>query len=282
MSPSLNAFTESSVGRILYRPFQAALHLFRRLAHPGIPASHKIARVSYRFRIEHRRWSDKLILDECFKELQYELPRGAQGSLAERLFRDIVDSGKKPLIVDCGANIGVSVLWFTARYPEAHIVAIEPAPDNFAMLQRNCKGLEVDLRNVAIGPVDGAAHLSVEGLAGYAYQINLDGHGLPTQLVSLSTILAAKPSSTYRPFLLKVDIEGSEKALFSSGHAFLNEFPIILMEPHDWLFPGQGTSLEFFRFHADTRREVSIHKSTFASVALHPAGTHPEASGLQK
>ena len=49
---------------------------------------------------------------------------------------------------------------FSARYPEAHIVAVEPAPDNFALLRKNCAGLDVDLREAGIGAVDGTARLS--------------------------------------------------------------------------------------------------------------------------
>ena len=271
MRLSLYAFTQSPFGRIVYRPFQAALRLSRRLSHPGLPYDHKITRVSYRkrkFSIEHRRWSDKCIVDECFRDLQYNLPDGEQGRLADLLYREIVNSGKAPLIIDCGANIGASVLWFVARYPEAHIVAIEPAPDNFALMSANCSGLGADLRNVGIGAVDGTAFLSMEDRQGFAYQTNFKGDGLPTVIQSLKTIFASKPASSYTPFLLKVDIEGAEKDLFSSGHDLLNQFPVILIEPHDRFFPGQGTSLEFFRFHADTRREFSMNSTTIASVVL--------------
>jgi FkbM family methyltransferase len=221
-----------------------------------------------------------VILDECFRELQYDLPIGAQGVLADRLYHEIVDSGKKPLIVDCGSNIGVSVLWLTARYPEAHIVAIEPAPDNFELLRKNCAGIDADLRMAGIGPVDGVAYLSMEGDLGFAYRTNLTGDGLPTEILSMKTILASKPESRYSPFLLKVDIEGAEKYLFSAEHDTLNQFPVILMEPHDRFFPGEGTSLEFFRFHADTGREFAMNSTTIASVALHP-GTGTAGDNLQ-
>jgi FkbM family methyltransferase len=277
-------FTSSPFWRIVYRPFKPLVRLARRLAQPGVPNDHKITRVFYRqrqFSIEHRRWSDQIIIDECFREMQYDLPTGAQGHLAEHLYRGIVGSGKKPLIVDCGANIGVSVLWFSARYPEAHIVAIEPAPDNFALLRRNCLDLDVDLRNVGIGAVDGTANLSTASGTGYGYRTNLSGDGLPTKILSLGTILASKPASCYTPFLLKVDIEGAEKYLFSSDYAVLNRFPVILMEPHDRFFPGEGTSLEFFRFHADTRREFSMNSTTIASLALHPLPSAPGTSHIR-
>jgi FkbM family methyltransferase len=272
MGLSLKTLIENPLGKIVYRPIKAVLRLWRRLAYPGVPDDHEVTRVSYRqrkFSIKHRRWSDKVIIDECFRELQYDLPTGAQGNLADRIYQEIVESGRKPLIVDCGSNIGVSVLWLTARYPEAHIVAIEPAADNFALLRRNCSGLDVDLRNVGIGAVDGTAHLSVEGQPGYGYQTNFSGEGLPIEILSLKTILASKPESSYSPFLLKVDIEGAEKYLFSSSHALLNQFSVILLELHDRFYPGQGTSVEFFRFHADARREFAMNRTTIASLALH-------------
>jgi FkbM family methyltransferase len=157
-------------------------------------------------------------------------------------------------------------------------VAIEPAADNLALLRRNCAGLDIDIRNAGIGAVDGKAYLSVEDRAGFAYQTNFTGDGLPTEILSLETILTSKPASGYTPYLLKVDIEGAEEYLFSSGHDILNRFPVILMEPHDWCFPGQGTSIEFFRFHAGARREFAMNRSTIASLALHPVQRESEAS----
>lgn len=50
-------------------------------------------------------------------------------------YRDIQASGMKPVMVDCGVNIGTSVLYFLGEYPQAHVVALEPAPDNFALLE---------------------------------------------------------------------------------------------------------------------------------------------------
>ena len=41
------------------------------------------------------------------------------------------------VIVDVGANIGLSSVYFSIRYPEAKIYALEPALDNFDMLKKN-------------------------------------------------------------------------------------------------------------------------------------------------
>jgi FkbM family methyltransferase len=198
------------------------------------------------------------------------MPSGAHGTLIERIYREIVASGKKPLIVDCGAHIGASVLWFTARYPEAHIVAVEPSPMNFALLRKNCISLDIDLRQAGIGPEDGTAWMNnPEDEGGCTTNNNRDG--IDVAIISLKTILTAKPASGYSPFILKVDIEGAEKSLFTGPASVLDQFPLILLEPHDWLYPGQCTSVEFFRFHAQAGREFAMHNENIASIVCDPS-----------
>ena len=44
-----------------------------------------------------------------------------------------------PFIVDCGSNIGMSVLYFKMIYPDAEILAFEPDQQAFACLEENIK-----------------------------------------------------------------------------------------------------------------------------------------------
>lgn len=275
MGQTLNWFTESAFGRALYSPFHAIIRGARRVAHPEVPNDYEVVRVAYRdreFGIVVRRWnaSDRMAVDQCFAEAQYDVPWGAHGEHAAELYRAIVASGKTPLIVDCGANIGASVLWFSARYPEAHIVAVEPAPDNFALLRRNCSGVDADLRMAGIGGADGAARLSRKFGGEMGYRVSEESEGVEVAVLSLETLLASKPGSAYAPFLLKVDIEGAEKSMFTGSAAVLDQFPVIIMEPHDWMLPGQQTSVEFFRFHAAAGREFSMRNENVVSIAHHP------------
>lgn len=46
-------------------------------------------------------------------------------------------SAARPFIVDCGANIGMSVLYFKQLYPHSEVWAYEANPEAFALLQRN-------------------------------------------------------------------------------------------------------------------------------------------------
>ncbi|HZC80198.1 MAG TPA: hypothetical protein VE222_00515, partial [Nitrospiraceae bacterium] len=41
------------------------------------------------------------------------------------------------LIIDGGANVGYAAIFFARRYPHASIVAVEPEPQNFRLLERN-------------------------------------------------------------------------------------------------------------------------------------------------
>ncbi len=220
--------------------------------------------------VAHRRTDvDMAVLEQCFDAGQYEIPEGMPRyrSRAEAFYDRILASGGSPLIVDCGANIGASVAWFAARYPRAHIVAVEPAADNIELLRRNCCVYDVDLRAAAVGPYDGETFLSDPGAGTWAYQtVDAPDAGYRVPVVSIGTILREKPAPRYAPFVLKLDIEGAEKTLFADGAA-IDHFPVVIVEPHDWLFPGHQTAAGFFRFHHETGRDFCFHVENIFSIA---------------
>ena len=53
-----------------------------------------------------------------------------------------------PVILDCGAHIGVSILFFKKHYPHAKIIAFEPSPKTFKLLELNVK--QNNLRDVKL------------------------------------------------------------------------------------------------------------------------------------
>ena len=280
MGSQLEIFCEklnsTPFGRDVYRAVRSVVRVGRKIVHPSLPTAFTVRKVTCRGRqytIFYRRtYADKLAIKQCFGQEQYNMPGGPHGERAERHYRQIIAQGKQPLILDCGANIGTSVLWFAARYPEAHIVAVEPAPDNFALLKKNCAGLDVDLREAGIGAEDGIAHLTDSGLGSMAYRTTFDATATSEMpgiaMTTMATLLESKPESRYVPFLLKVDIEGGEKSLFEGDCSMINRFPLIIMEPHDWILPGEGTSISFFRFHANAAREFCMKHENIASIAV--------------
>jgi len=262
----------SPIGRTVYQVARRALHLGRKIAHPRTPTHLGTCKVAWHgkhFVIFHRRtYADKTAIQQCFDQRQYDMPDREHGVQIERFYQQIVAAGKQPLIVDCGANIGASVLWFSARYPHAHILAVEPAPDNFALLQRNCTGLDVDLRMAGIGATDGSSHLADTGWGTMSYRTIESEQGPKVAMLTVATLLASKPGSQYVPFLLKIDIEGGEKALFEGDCSSIDSFPLIILEPHDWLLPGEGISLPFFRFHAAAGREFCMKNENISSIGF--------------
>jgi FkbM family methyltransferase len=49
-----------------------------------------------------------------------------------------------PYILDCGANIGLSVIYLKTQFPDARIVAFEPDEQNFKLLRQNIKSFNFD------------------------------------------------------------------------------------------------------------------------------------------
>jgi FkbM family methyltransferase len=118
------------------------------------------------------------------------------------------------LFVDVGANFG----WFTGLFSllageDGHVVAIEPEPNNFALLGENVRinGLRnVSLHAVPVGekPKAVTMRLASRGNPGrHSIDEQVDGTGGATQLVTLDELLQPWPG---RIALLKMDIEGYE------------------------------------------------------------------------
>src|SRR3954453_10373633 len=66
---------------------------------------------------------------------------------------------RRPRVLDCGAHIGLSVLYVKRRFPAARITAFEPNPLTFQLLTRNIRGNgfdDIELVNAAVGCEAGA------------------------------------------------------------------------------------------------------------------------------
>ncbi len=109
-------------------------------------------------------------------------------------------------IIDCGANIGLSVLDLNKRYPDSEIIAFEPHPTIFRILKKNTR----EFRNVnciqsALWNKDGTIQLnSIDSDASSITEDVLGGEKLEVRTESLKKYIN-KPVD-----FLKIDIEGAE------------------------------------------------------------------------
>lgn len=143
------------------------------------------------------------------------------GGIVQNVLREewgaFLPSGPVRCIVDAGANCGDTTAWYLSKFPQATVIALEPDPDNYAMLCKNCEpyGPRAVLLNAALWSSDAKLKVRTEektdsfwvGEAECDAASVCDGISLPQllQLVKIDTI-----------DILKLDIEGAELQLFSS------------------------------------------------------------------
>jgi FkbM family methyltransferase len=117
-----------------------------------------------------------------------------------------------PLIVDCGSNIGMSVLFFKKLYPKARIVAFEPDPLNFETLQRNViqnNLSDVVLHQIALSNRVGDIELFRHSSLTASTQRKHESSRIIVPARCLSEFISSEID------LLKIDIEGAEEAVMN-------------------------------------------------------------------
>jgi FkbM family methyltransferase len=144
------------------------------------------------------------------------------------------------LIIDGGANIGASTLWFAKKFPSAQIIAVEPEESNFKILQKNCGALpNVKLIKAALWNKNTELKIKNIGLGkwGFAVVEAKPDDKKKITAIMIDNILA--DSGLEEIDILKLDIEGSEKELFESGFEnWLGKTKILIIELHEQLRPG--------------------------------------------
>lgn len=120
----------------------------------------------------------------------------------------IRDSGLRPLIIDAGANIGASPIYFLSRYPDALVVAIEPERNNCALLRSNCEGLDVRVIEAAICNQPGPRFLSDPGLSDWGFRVADQGL-YEVATVTVPQILRDYPEGAYAPWRAKAGYSGN-------------------------------------------------------------------------
>jgi hypothetical protein len=78
------------------------------------------------------------------------------------------------------------------------------------------------------------------GSDGKAWTIQTGRAESGVSIITMEDAFGASGGDT--PFLVKVDIEGFERDLFTSNLDWIEHTHAIFVEPHDWMFPGQRTS----------------------------------------
>ncbi len=217
-------------------------------------------------RVKIRDSIDFAVIKQIFLWEDYglgKLPRAVE--LDER-YRAIVASGRVPLIIDCGANSGMASRYFAETYKDAFVVAIEPDAGNLELARSNNLSRRVSFRLAGIGNSDTRANIKDPGKGNWAYRVEEEAEG-NVALVSMNSLLRDFNTDLYVPFIVKIDIEGFEANLFEKNTEWMDRFPVLMIELHDWMLPGQGSSSSFLRQVAARNRDFVFFGENVFSIS---------------
>lgn len=152
-------------------------------------------------------------------------------------------------IIDCGANIGLATVYLKNRYPHAKVISIEPDNGNFAMLQKNTADYN-DVHCLKNGVWNKSTELNVVDKLGlgesWALMVDEAKEKNDNSIKSVTIGEIMKQFDLKEIDLLKVDIEGAEKELFSDNYEdWLPKTKVLYIELHDRY--RKGTSTSFFK-----------------------------------
>lgn len=147
-------------------------------------------------------------------------------------------------IVDAGANIGCSAVYFAEIFPNARILSIEPSSENFELLRKNTSHLpQVECIHAALWPRTVELGIIDRGLGAWAFQACENfANSAPSPWIerikgiTLNDLLEPRNLATID--ILKVDIEGGEREVFADGPNLLKNVNVFIVETHDRWNPG--------------------------------------------
>jgi len=169
--------------------------------------------------------SDVDVFDEVFLRRAYTI--------------DGLVSVEPRVIIDAGANCGITSVYFAQLYPKARIISIEPEQSNFDLLRENASHYK------QVTPVRGAlwgtgGQLSVEnpGRGFWSFQVSEKSSSSGGQVNALTVQALMDEFKLSEIDLFKIDIEGAERELFAGPTDWLDSTHRIVIELHDRFSEG--------------------------------------------
>jgi FkbM family methyltransferase len=149
---------------------------------------------------------------------------------AYHIARTLLPPDDVRVIVDCGANIGITSLFLAARYPNATILSVEPHPENFALLEANVAQVPriTPIRACVTGRPQIGVWFTVDQAA-WGNRIATDANGVLVPAITIDEL--CNKYGLAKIDLLKLDIEGAEEQVLENG-TFLARTGYIIVELH--------------------------------------------------
>lgn len=154
---------------------------------------------------------------------------------------DCVAESAPRVIIDAGANCGLTSVYYATKFPEAKIIAIEPEKGNFELMKENVDQYPnvVPIR-AALWSERGTVVVDDPGEGAWSFR----ARGTDGDLTGLETVDAVTVESIMdehgidRVCLLKMDIEGSELEVFKHAQGWIDRVDTVVVELHERFKPG--------------------------------------------
>jgi len=156
--------------------------------------------------------------DEIFKKQSYQ-------------FKPV---NKQPFIIDCGSNVGVSILYYARQYPNAKIIAFEPDKNIFPVLKKNVEQIgnaNITLINKGVWNTEGKMVFLQEGADGGQVVDNNSNVSATAKTIEIETTILKNYLEGDIDFL-KIDIEGAEVVVIEDCGNLLKRAQQVFIEFH--------------------------------------------------
>jgi len=135
------------------------------------------------------------------------------------------------LIIDLGANVGLSCVYFAHKYPNAKIIAFEPHPEHVKRANHNIELNKLNSKNISLVAAaasnqNGDGFLTDSGVCSAVVSQKIDG-AIPIKLLDIFEYL-----KNMKIDILKIDIEGGEFLLLNDPRFKDIQTKAIVLEYH--------------------------------------------------
>jgi FkbM family methyltransferase len=183
--------------------------------------------------------SDLFVASQIFGTREYDLGADVTRRL-NLVSTSWLEEGEQPVIIDGGANVGYSSIFFSSTYPTAKIIALEVDPRTYTMLEANVSHHpNIRTRLAALWSHDRGVDLHSGSRQSWSNFVS-DREPSSGKALTPSVRLDQLVGTNERVLLIKLDIEGSERDACSTSREVLRSSPVILIEPHDFMLPGKA------------------------------------------
>lgn len=181
------------------------------------------------------RTAETLVTVRALNDRAVPLRRGTTD--AQVLLDTFVDRYHLPLgdadpqvIVDLGANIGLTAAHLAHTYPHARVIAVEPEPAMAEIAARNLSSWSdrISLVAAAAWVDDGAVRFAMHSGNEWGGRVDAGADGVEVRAISLNTLLSDEPVVHY----VKMDVEGAELDLLSTATEWAVKVREISVECH--------------------------------------------------